>query len=273
MVHTVTDAIEQLSGALESLSHTSAAAMSCMHSRVMPVLRSLAPSCLEGNTLPNGVRSEDREALARTTSRIITWISRALRQQQSPGAEQVQQACQMLCGVADVLCAAFDMMPRALSYMGRSRAQEVKAAGFIELECAGELLTTLQGQHGRHQPAAPLAPQWHQVQPATGTKLTRMSAPGMHHRLLSHCSTAGASCSSSQNVCCTEDTVKALAVAAKLLHVHVFVRASEVPQQLLLDAVYSSEHVARMLSSFWMALYPGPVSDGPDLHPSALYAV
>jgi hypothetical protein len=73
----------------------------------------------------------------------ITWLTRTMDQQQIMGTTLVQQACELLCALSDVVFVVVSVAPDAsgmalqATSSSRSGARGYTASAFMRLDCAG----------------------------------------------------------------------------------------------------------------------------------------
>jgi hypothetical protein len=166
-MRSVADAVKQLldaQGATGPLSNTAARASASsvpqLHSKVMAPARILAPKTVGPAGLPPLMTAKQREALARASRGTITWLTRALDQQQVTEDITVQQACELLCALSDVVFVVLSvspdapgMTPQATSRSSSSRPQGYNASAFMRLDCAGGVVRQ-QGRAGHRSNAS-----------------------------------------------------------------------------------------------------------------------
>jgi hypothetical protein len=138
----VADAVKQLldaQGATGPLSATaarpSASSVAQLHSKVMAPARILAPNGVGPFGLPLFITTQQREALARASRGTITWLTRALDQQRITGAMAVQQACELLCALSDVVFVVLSVENNTTSSSSTRGPPGLPV--FMRLDCAG----------------------------------------------------------------------------------------------------------------------------------------
>jgi hypothetical protein len=121
----------------------SAADLRQLHREVLPVARCLAP--LEGvHPLQSSeVKPTDRTPLAVKVVSILVWVLRGLHEQHFKGEALIQQACELLCALADVLYILFiSVESRPSSSFRSQRVGGTAFSKFLKLDdAAGDYMT------------------------------------------------------------------------------------------------------------------------------------